>query len=233
MAGFSLRYYDSQSTTWEDSWDSSQQNNSLPAAVEVTLALEAPDKSTDGTPRVVRYTRIFQCPCTGVASDSPPRHIDGRITMSSLHNLACLPEAKDRPSPTDAGSVLRTHSPGSRVTAHSAGPTRLPARHGIIFVTAMWVILILGALVLIFARSMRVEVAASANHLSEVQASTIELGRSNMFCRQSMPVTAIQPSSCKPPPSNFNLGWIFLDHADQSCRTITTLPLESRMNPRS
>lgn len=49
-------------------------------------------------------------------------------------------------------------------------------RRGIIFVTAMWIMLILGALVLVFARSMQVESTASANRLAQQQASTIELG---------------------------------------------------------
>ena len=53
---------------------------------------------------------------------------------------------------------------------------RFRRRQGIIFVTAMWVILILCALVLIFAREMRVEVTASANRVSADQASTLEQG---------------------------------------------------------
>jgi len=40
----------------------------------------------------------------------------------------------------------------------------------------MWVIIILGALVLVFARSMRVEVLASANRLSAEQAASVEKG---------------------------------------------------------
>jgi type II secretory pathway component PulK len=49
-------------------------------------------------------------------------------------------------------------------------------QRGIIFVTAMWVTLILGALVLLFARSMRVETTAAANRVAAHQVSTIELG---------------------------------------------------------
>ncbi|HWE93277.1 MAG TPA: type II secretion system protein GspK [Tepidisphaeraceae bacterium] len=49
-------------------------------------------------------------------------------------------------------------------------------QRGIIFVTAMWVTLILGALVLLFARSMRVETTAAGNRLAAHQVSTIELG---------------------------------------------------------
>jgi type II secretory pathway component PulK len=49
-------------------------------------------------------------------------------------------------------------------------------RSGMIFVMAMWTILILCAIALIFAREMRVEVTASANRVAAGQATTIELG---------------------------------------------------------
>ncbi|HWE04600.1 MAG TPA: hypothetical protein VG326_19500 [Tepidisphaeraceae bacterium] len=49
-------------------------------------------------------------------------------------------------------------------------------RPGIIFITGMWVIVILCAIVLIFARSMRTEVAASSNRFSVQQANAVELG---------------------------------------------------------
>lgn len=53
---------------------------------------------------------------------------------------------------------------------------RLNERHGAIFITAMWVMIILGALVLVFARSMRVELAAAANRAGVQQADATELG---------------------------------------------------------
>jgi len=53
---------------------------------------------------------------------------------------------------------------------------RLTSRRGAIFVTAMWVTIIIGAVVLVFARSMRVELIASANRVSADQAEAIELG---------------------------------------------------------
>jgi type II secretory pathway component PulK len=54
--------------------------------------------------------------------------------------------------------------------------TRSTSRPGTIFVTAMWVTIILGAVVLVFARSMRVELTAAANRVSTDQADAIELG---------------------------------------------------------
>ena len=67
VSGFNCRYYDG--AQWLDTWDSTQQNNSLPAAVEVTLSLQAPDKNADGSPRVARYTRVFAMPCFGTSVD--------------------------------------------------------------------------------------------------------------------------------------------------------------------
>jgi type II secretory pathway component PulK len=53
---------------------------------------------------------------------------------------------------------------------------RRTSRHGTIFVTAMWVTIILGAVVLVYARSMRVELIAAANRVSTSQADAIENG---------------------------------------------------------
>jgi hypothetical protein len=49
-------------------------------------------------------------------------------------------------------------------------------RRGMIFVTALWVMLILSVMALLFARTMRVEVVTSGNDYSQAQASAIELG---------------------------------------------------------
>jgi type II secretory pathway component PulK len=49
-------------------------------------------------------------------------------------------------------------------------------RHGVILVTAIWVIIVLLALVLIFARETRVELTASANRVWANQAAAVELG---------------------------------------------------------
>src|SRR5258707_2668599 len=57
-----------------------------------------------------------------------------------------------------------------RVTAASL------QRRGMIFVTAMWVTIIIGAVVLVFARAMRVELAAAANRAGADQADSIEIG---------------------------------------------------------
>jgi hypothetical protein len=53
VLGFNLRYYDG--SQWNDSWDSTQEDNTLPAAIEVTLTM--PGATAQDVPR--RYVRIF------------------------------------------------------------------------------------------------------------------------------------------------------------------------------
>jgi len=53
-------------------------------------------------------------------------------------------------------------------------PARSRPRRGSILVIAMWVVVVLGALVVVYARSMQVEGVASANRLSNVKAVAIE-----------------------------------------------------------
>jgi prepilin-type N-terminal cleavage/methylation domain-containing protein len=57
---FTLTYYDGEQ--WQTSWDSTQYNNSLPAAVEVTIEFHPPGASD---PRqVVHQRRVFALSCT-------------------------------------------------------------------------------------------------------------------------------------------------------------------------
>ena len=70
VAGFNLRYWNG--ATWADTWDSTQENNTLPAAVEVTLSLRrdnGPVAMPDGT-RAYRFVRIVPMPCSTAAQDS-------------------------------------------------------------------------------------------------------------------------------------------------------------------
>ena len=54
--------------------------------------------------------------------------------------------------------------------------TSKTSRRGTIFVTAMWVTVIIAAVALVYARSMRVELTAAANRVAADQADAIELG---------------------------------------------------------
>ena len=69
VGSFNLRYFNG--TDWADTWDSTQQNNTLPAAVEVTLVLERDNgvMQPDGS-RGFRYTRVVPMPCSTAAQDS-------------------------------------------------------------------------------------------------------------------------------------------------------------------
>jgi len=49
-------------------------------------------------------------------------------------------------------------------------------RNGTVLIVAMWIVIVLAGLVLVFGRSMRVEVVASANHVAALQADAIAQG---------------------------------------------------------
>ncbi len=70
IGAFSLRYFDG--TNWADTWDSTEEDNTLPAAVEVTLTLDRPNGPThnpDGS-QSFKFTRVFQLPCSTAAFDA-------------------------------------------------------------------------------------------------------------------------------------------------------------------
>jgi type II secretory pathway component PulK len=66
---------------------------------------------------------------------------------------------------------MRRQPPTSRPTTTTAR-----ARRGTILITAMWIVIVLGALLLVFARSMRAEAIASGNRMAALQAAAIERG---------------------------------------------------------
>ena len=70
IAGFNARYYDG--TQWQDNWDSTQYNNVLPSAVEVTIRV--PRKDTHGNVIAnappLQFIRVFQLPCMSDPNDT-------------------------------------------------------------------------------------------------------------------------------------------------------------------
>ena len=90
-----------------------------------------------------------------------------------------------RPVPRERAGVRESSNPEHR-SSHE--PTLTPTlsrrtgrgsrngRHGIIFIAALGVIIILTGLVLVFAQSMRTESLAAANRLSYLQADAVEQG---------------------------------------------------------
>jgi len=63
---FSCQYYDGQD--WWSSWDSTENNNDLPIAVQVTLSFLRPVTGNEN--RVITFTRIFTLPCSAAMFDS-------------------------------------------------------------------------------------------------------------------------------------------------------------------
>jgi prepilin-type N-terminal cleavage/methylation domain-containing protein len=63
VRSFNLRYYDG--SAWQESWDSTLQENNCPTAVEVTIDLQ---RGTGDQARVVRFTRVFLLSCSGLWS---------------------------------------------------------------------------------------------------------------------------------------------------------------------
>jgi prepilin-type N-terminal cleavage/methylation domain-containing protein len=63
---FALSYFDG--TNWNVSWDSTQEDNTLPTAVQITLELER--KTPKGQSVYTRCTRIFPLSCSTAAQDT-------------------------------------------------------------------------------------------------------------------------------------------------------------------
>jgi type II secretory pathway component PulK len=73
-----------------------------------------------------------------------------------------------------SGALSRTSYVGLR---HSRPATHAPRRRaGTILVTAMWALVVFSGLILVFARSTRVELSATANRVSSMQAAAVEHG---------------------------------------------------------
>jgi prepilin-type N-terminal cleavage/methylation domain-containing protein len=65
ITGVSFQYFDG--TNWNPSWDSTEEDNDLPAAVQVTLTLQT--KQTNGQTGSQTYTRVFPLSCSTAALD--------------------------------------------------------------------------------------------------------------------------------------------------------------------
>jgi prepilin-type N-terminal cleavage/methylation domain-containing protein len=75
VVGFGLRYYDG--LTWRDTWDSSQEENRLPQAVEVTLDIQRPTTAGQAEQLPVRQSRIIRLPCaTQLPQEEPGSEVD-------------------------------------------------------------------------------------------------------------------------------------------------------------
>jgi type II secretion system protein J len=68
VAGFTLRYY--TGSDWQDTWDSTQEDNTVPAAVEVTLQLQPPGSDPRSQNQPVSYVRVFPISCSTAVQDT-------------------------------------------------------------------------------------------------------------------------------------------------------------------
>jgi prepilin-type N-terminal cleavage/methylation domain-containing protein len=80
VRSFRLRYFDG--TQWVDSWDSTEYQDELPPAVEVTIELERPG-GADGEMRIMRFPRIFLISCSTLVADSAAAATAGTGTGTS------------------------------------------------------------------------------------------------------------------------------------------------------
>ncbi len=61
-----LEYFDGEN--WTTTWDSTQEDNTVPAAVRMTLQLDR--TAADGSPHTYQTVRTFTLPCSTVAQDN-------------------------------------------------------------------------------------------------------------------------------------------------------------------
>lgn len=66
VASFGLRYFDG--TSWRDAWDSAAEDNDLPRAVEVTLAVQPEGAGTPGA-QPTRVMRVVPLACAPTAEE--------------------------------------------------------------------------------------------------------------------------------------------------------------------
>jgi type II secretory pathway pseudopilin PulG len=73
VTGFHLLYY--TGAGWADSWDSTQEQNQIPSAVQVSIELQRP--GAQNQPRTLRYVRIFPVSCSTVSPNNPATGMGG------------------------------------------------------------------------------------------------------------------------------------------------------------
>jgi hypothetical protein len=94
VSSFMLEYFDGEQ--WQTSWDSTQYNNSLPAAVEVTIELLPP-----GAPDKIRIRRVYALSCV-----TPPVAATGASGSGSGNNSSNKSSGSN--SNTGKGSTGKT-----------------------------------------------------------------------------------------------------------------------------
>lgn len=71
IAEFDVEYWDANQAIFVPNWDSTQQNNSVPMAIRIAIALERPVTANGQTEYVTKYfVRIVQLPCAVPAQNT-------------------------------------------------------------------------------------------------------------------------------------------------------------------
>lgn len=73
VTGLHFQYYTGQE--WVDSWDSTQEQNLMPSAVQVTLELERPGAGRQM--QTIRFARVFPISCSTVSAANPASGLGG------------------------------------------------------------------------------------------------------------------------------------------------------------
>jgi general secretion pathway protein J len=173
--GLDLKYFDG--TFWWNSWDSTLERDALPVAVEVTLELDPPKSRTNaGDDRPLRFSRVIQIPCTGEGDESEREPLSGGGEAGPATNGRRERQRVRRRHRRALDAQRLQHGEPAMSIRRNLLHRRGLRRRGTVLVMAIWVILILAALVMVYTRSMRVELVASGNRLASEQAAAVELG---------------------------------------------------------
>ncbi len=89
---------------------------------------------------------------------------------------------------------------------HSCVIARTRRHPGTVLIVAMWVVLVLAGLVLVFARTMRVEAIASANHVASLQAQAVARGALQSALAQAGEGRSAAPSAGEWPCEAIQVG---------------------------
>ena len=113
--------------------------------------------------------------------------------------------------------------PGSSIQTRFSTRRRLPHRNGVIFITALGIIVILAGLVLAYAMSMRSESLASGNRLAYAQADAIEQAAEAWTLAQidSYPADSLTVTETPAEAIQVGTGYFWILHPDPTQHDLT------------
>ena len=113
-------------------------------------------------------------------------------------------------------------------------PSRLRGSRGTVLIVTLWVVIVLAALVVVLARSMRVEGASSANGLAAMQADAIEQGAIQYVLARVDGLEGAVPTTTDVPAEAVRVGsgafWILNPNGDGRTHTFGIVDEASKLN---